>query len=109
MRKIQTFDSGQWNAFFRCSNDLCKAWFPYKVIETFYDESLIKGTEGKTKWQKIFHHEKYSGNVKRKKCKKCRNEILVREDNHVDSGWGVWKRDKYTREVVCIEFSNPYI
>ena len=54
MRKIQTFDSGQWNAFFRCSNDLCKAWFPYKVIETFYDESLIKGTEGKTKWQKFF-------------------------------------------------------
>ena len=46
MRKTQTFDSGQWNAFFRCSNDLCKAWFPYKVIETFYDESLIKGTEG---------------------------------------------------------------
>lgn len=86
MRKIQTFDSGQWNAFFRCSNDLCKAWFPYKVIETFYDESLIKGTEGKTKWQKIFHHEKYSGNVKRKKCKKCRNEILVREVNHADSG-----------------------
>ncbi len=52
MRKIQTFDSGQWNAFFRCSNDLCRAWFPYKVIETYFDESLIKGREGKTKWQK---------------------------------------------------------
>ena len=47
MKKIQSFDSGQWKAFFRCSNDLCRAWFPYKVIETFYDETLIEGTENK--------------------------------------------------------------
>ena len=66
MKKIETFDSGRWKAFFRCSNELCKAWFPYKVIETFYDKTLIQGTENKTKWQKIFHSEKYSGTVKRK-------------------------------------------
>lgn len=89
MRKIQTFNSSHWKAFFRCSNDLCKAWFPYKVIETFHDETLIVGTENKTKWQKIFHSEKYSGTVKRKRCKKCRNEILVKElNNHYDGGGG---------------------
>lgn len=44
MKKIETFDSGRWKAFFRCSNELCKAWFPYKVIETFYDKTLIQGT-----------------------------------------------------------------
>ena len=54
MRKIETFDSGRWKAFFRCSNELCKAWFPYKVIDTFYDDTLIQGIENKTKWQKIF-------------------------------------------------------
>ena len=86
MRKIQTFDSGHWKAFFRCSNDLCKAWFPYKVVETFHDETLIEGTKNKTKWQKIFHSEKYSGTVKKKRCKKCRNEILVKELNGYDGG-----------------------
>ena len=89
MKKTETFDSGRWKAFFRCSNELCKAWFPYKVIETFYDKTLIQGTENKTKWQKIFHSEKYSGTVKRKRCKKCRNEILVRElNNSYDGGGG---------------------
>jgi hypothetical protein len=88
MRKIETFDSGRWKAFFRCSNELCKAWFSYKVIETFYDETLIQGTENKTKWQKIFHSEKYTGTVKRKRCKKCRNEILVRELNNSHDGGG---------------------
>ena len=66
MKKIQSFDSGQWKAFFRCSNDLCRAWFPYKVIETFYDETLIEGTENKTKWQKVFHAEKIPWNSKAK-------------------------------------------
>ena len=86
MKKTQSFDSGQWKAFFRCSNDLCKAWFPYKIVETFHDETLIKGTKNKTKWQKIFHSEKYSGTVNRKRCKKCRNEILVKELNSYDGG-----------------------
>ena len=89
MKKIESFDSGQWNSFFRCSNDLCRAWFPYKVIETFYDETLIAGTANKTKWQKIFHTEKYSGTVKRKRCKKCRNEILVKQLNNPDGGGSV--------------------
>ena len=52
-------------------------------------KTLIQGTENKTKWQKIFHSEKYSGTVKRKRCKKCRNEILVRElNNSYDGGGG---------------------
>ena len=66
MKKIQSFDSGQWKAFFRCSNDLCRAWFPYKVIETFYDEKALF--------------------VQRKRCKKCRNEILVRQVNNNSGG-----------------------
>ena len=86
MNKIKTYDSGKWHSFFRCSNDLCRSWFPYKVIETLYDETLVLGTKGKTKWQKMFHIEKYSGVVKRKKCKKCRNEILVKELNYNDGG-----------------------
>ena len=82
MKNIESFDSGQWEAFFRCSNVLCKAWFPYKVVETFHNENLIVGTENKSKWKNIFHSEKYSGTVKRKQCKKCQNEILVRQLNN---------------------------
>ena len=89
MKKTETFDSSKaWKTFFRCSSDLCRAWFPYKVIDTFYDETLIVGTENKTKWQKIFHSEKYSGTVKRKRCKKCQNEILVRQVNDNVGGDG---------------------
>ena len=33
-----------------------------------------------------FHAEKYSGTVKRKRCKKCRNEILVRQVNNNSGG-----------------------
>ena len=77
MKKIETFDIGRWKAFFRCSNELCKAWFPYKVIESFYDKTLIKGTENKTKWQKIFHSEKYSGTVKRKSVKNVEMKFLL--------------------------------
>ena len=43
MNKIQTYASGKWYAFFRYSNDLCRSWFPYKVIETFYDETSVVG------------------------------------------------------------------
>jgi hypothetical protein len=50
---------------------------------------LIAGTVNKTKWQKIFHTEKYSGTVKRKRCKKCRNEILVKQLNNPDGGGSV--------------------
>ena len=38
-------------------------------------------------------------------CPNC-NRLLM-EDNHVDSGYGVWVRDCVSSDIVCIEYSRP--
>ena len=38
-------------------------------------------------------------------CANC-NRLLL-EDNHVDSGYGVWVCNSVTGEIVCIDYSRP--
>ena len=40
-------------------------------------------------------------------CTNCTGLLLV--DNHVDSGWGVWRLDRYTQEIVCIDYGEADI